>query len=78
MLTAMACDLLTIPMSFVASKHAFSAGERVVDDKRTNLTEETVECCVCLRDWYLEDKRKQELTAMEDYDPAEYISGLHI
>ena len=74
----MAHDLLTIPMSSVASEQALSECGRVVDDKRTNLTEETVECCVCLRDWYLADKRKQELTAMEDCDPAEYISGLHI
>ncbi|XXG40554.1 hypothetical protein AAC387_Pa01g1240 [Persea americana] len=77
-LATMARDLLTIPMSSVASEQTFSAGGCVVDDKRTNLTEETVECCVCLRDWYLADKRKQELTAMEDCNPAEYISGLYI
>eukprot|EP00268_Persea_americana_P016995 TRINITY_DN18106_c0_g2_i13.p1 TRINITY_DN18106_c0_g2~~TRINITY_DN18106_c0_g2_i13.p1 ORF type:complete len:163 (-),score=20.80 TRINITY_DN18106_c0_g2_i13:34-522(-) len=59
-LATMARDLLTIPISSVASEQTFSAGRRVVDDKRTNLTEETVECCVCLRDWYLADKRKQE------------------
>ena len=60
MLATMARDLLTIQMSSVASEQAFSAGGRVVDDKRTNLTKETVECCVCLRDWYLADKRKQK------------------
>ena len=74
MLAAMARDLLTIPMSFVASEQAFS----VVDDRRTNLAEETVECCVCLWDWYLADKRKQELAETEDNDLAEYITGLQI
>ena len=44
----MTCDLLTIPMNYVTLEQAFSAGGRVVDDKRTNLTEETVECYVCL------------------------------
>lgn len=41
-------DLLIIPMSFVASEQAFSAGKRVVDDIRKNLIEEMVKCCVCL------------------------------
>ena len=50
MLAAMAHDLLTIPMSPVALEHAFSAGGSVVDDRRTNLTEEMEECCFCLRD----------------------------
>ena len=69
----MARDLLTISMSSVASKHAFSISERVKDDKRTNLYEEIVECCVCLLDW-LVYKRKQKLKEVEDYDPAEYIN----
>ena len=44
----MARDLLTIPMFSVASEQAFSASGRVVDDKRTNLTEKTMECYICL------------------------------
>ena len=71
-------DLQTIQMSSVALEQAFSTSGCVVDDRRTNLTEEMVECCVYLRDWYFVDKRKQELIAMEDYDAVEYISGLHI
>ena len=74
----MARDLLTIPMSSITSEQAFSAGRRVVNDKRTNIIEDMVECCVWLQDWYLADKRKQELTSVEDYDPVEYISRLHI
>ena len=38
----------------------------------------TVECCVCLQDWYLADKRKQEMSQIENYYLAEYISGLQI
>ena len=60
-LVAIARDLQTIPMSYVASEKAFSAGARVVNDRRMNLSDETMECCVCLWDWYLADKRKQEL-----------------
>ena len=54
-------DLPTIPIFSVASKQAFSAGGCVVDDRRTNLAKEIVEYCVCLQDWYLADKRKQEM-----------------
>ena len=53
-LAPMARDLLTILMSSLASEHAFSAGGRVVDDRRANLFEERVECYVCLCDWHLD------------------------
>ena len=57
-LTAMARDLLTIPLSSVASEHVFSADGHIVDDRRTNLSEEMVECRVSLWDRYLASNRK--------------------
>ena len=77
-LAAMARDLLTIPMSFVVSEKAFSACRRVVDDRIMNLDKKNNWAMVCLRDWYLADKRKQELKEIKDYDPAEYINELQV
>ena len=44
-------------MSIVASKAAFSAGRRVVNKKRYNLSPEAIEVGICLKDWNLADKR---------------------
>ena len=50
MLSAMARDKLTIPASTFASEQAFSASGRLIDPRRTMLSDETVETCMCLRD----------------------------
>ena len=57
MLSIIACDVLTVPISTVASEVVFSAGGRVVSKKRCNLSPETIEVVVCLKYWNLADKR---------------------
>ena len=49
-ISAIARDILTIPVSTVASEQAFSASGRLIDPRRTMLSDETVETCMCLRD----------------------------
>ena len=56
-LSIIARDVLTVPMSTIASKATFSAGGRVVRKKRCNLSPEAIEAVVCLKDWNLVDKR---------------------
>ena len=56
-LSIIARDVLTVPVSTVSSKAAFSAGGRVVSKKRCNLSPEAIEAVVCLKDWNLADKR---------------------
>ena len=47
----MARDILTIPLSTVASESAFSVGGRVLDAFRSSLKPDIVEGVICLRDW---------------------------
>ncbi|KAI8574511.1 hypothetical protein RHMOL_Rhmol01G0360200 [Rhododendron molle] len=54
-LSIMARDLLTPPVSTVASESAFSAGSRVLDERRNRLAPDILDCLICLKDW--EDAR---------------------
>jgi hypothetical protein len=50
-LSIMARDLLTPPVSSVASESCFSAANRVLDDKRSRLAPDILDCLMCLKDW---------------------------
>ncbi|KAG5554223.1 hypothetical protein RHGRI_011921 [Rhododendron griersonianum] len=65
-LTAMARDILTVPVSTVASEAAFSAGGRVIYEKRTSLSPATVEALICLKDWQLAEWRLQQERELAD------------
>lgn len=58
MLSIIAYDLLTPPISFIASKSTISAGGRVLDDHRSNLVRKTLNLLMCLRDQEVADHRK--------------------
>uniref|UniRef100_A0A3Q7GW15 HAT C-terminal dimerisation domain-containing protein n=1 Tax=Solanum lycopersicum TaxID=4081 RepID=A0A3Q7GW15_SOLLC len=50
-LSQLARDVLTIPMSSVASECAFSTGGRILDSFRSLLTPKCVQCLICVKDW---------------------------
>lgn len=43
----LACDILAIPISLVASEATFSAGTRILDPYRSKLTSEMVQVLIC-------------------------------
>ena len=53
----MARDLLTPLVSSVASKYTFSTISRVLNDRRSNLAEKTLNRLMCLQDWEAVDRR---------------------
>ena len=65
-LAAMARDLLTVQASTVASESAFSVSGRVISQRRSMLSPESVECCICLKDYLDRAARIQHLTTLED------------
>ncbi|KAK2646274.1 hypothetical protein Ddye_021469 [Dipteronia dyeriana] len=52
-LAAMARDVLSVPISTVASESAFRMGGRIVDQFRSSLLLNVAEALVCSRDWIL-------------------------
>jgi len=57
-LALMARDVMSVPISTVASESAFSVSGRVLDQYRSALKPENVEALVCARDWLYEMRGK--------------------
>jgi hypothetical protein len=53
---AMARDILSIPISTIASAFTFSIGGCVIDQYRSLLKPDIVEALVCTSDWLYEEK----------------------
>lgn len=64
-LAAMARDLLTVQASTVASESAFSFSGRVITERRSKLTAESMEVCVCLKDYLDDVERIQNCVSLE-------------
>ncbi|CAO2176487.1 unnamed protein product [Urochloa humidicola] len=65
-LSLMARDFLSIPVSTVSSESAFSAAGRILGKDRTSLSPETLEALVCSKDW---------LIGYNDEEEGEPMSG---
>ena len=69
-LSRMARDVLSIPISTVASESAFSTCGRIMDDFRTSLTPFMVEALVCTQDWL---KRATPTNIAENTEELTYL-----
>ncbi|KZV51617.1 hypothetical protein F511_24990 [Dorcoceras hygrometricum] len=63
-LAQMARDVLTVPISTVASESTFSVGGRILDQYRSAMKPEVVETLVCCRDWLIGEKGKWFLVCL--------------
>ncbi|KAE8696646.1 U-box domain-containing protein 7 [Hibiscus syriacus] len=77
-LAAMARDLLTVQASTVASESVFSVSGKVISQRRSRLSPESVEICICLKDYLDGAARKQHITTLEDAIDADLEANLHI
>ncbi|XP_027075871.2 zinc finger BED domain-containing protein RICESLEEPER 2-like [Coffea arabica] len=69
-LVEMAADILSVPVTTVASESTFSAGGRVIDDRRASMSVETVQMLLCGNDWIrslhgLKNKSRESLDVAE-------------
>uniref|UniRef100_A0A3Q7I597 HAT C-terminal dimerisation domain-containing protein n=1 Tax=Solanum lycopersicum TaxID=4081 RepID=A0A3Q7I597_SOLLC len=67
----MARDVLSIPVSSVASECSFSTGGRILDSFRSSLTPKLVQALVCLQDWLRSEP--QPISIEEDLDFLEQL-----
>jgi len=72
-LSILAKDVMTVPVSTISSESTFSLVGRVIEERRRSLTSDMVEMLSCLKDWELGAARQQHdlenqelLSAFED------------
>nr|GEY07649.1 zinc finger BED domain-containing protein RICESLEEPER 3 [Tanacetum cinerariifolium] len=64
-LSRMAMDILSVQATSVAYESAFSISGRVLSIRRTRLTPESLEMCMCLKDHLDAQERKQDKSTFE-------------
>jgi hypothetical protein len=58
-LSILARDVISVPVSTISSESAFSLCGRIIEERRRRLTPEMVEMLLCMKDWELGDARAQ-------------------
>ena len=75
-LSIMAKDILTVPMSTISSESTFSMTGRIIEERRRRLKSEMVEMLTCIKDWEAAEARQQH--NVEDKELEEAFEELYL
>ena len=75
-LSIMARDIMSVPVSTVSSESCFSCTARILEDRRRRLLPEHVEMLTCLKDW--DQGARKEQHAPEDKGLEELFDSLFL
>jgi hypothetical protein len=59
-LSILARDVMTVPVSTISSEFAFSTSGRIIEERHRRLSSEMVEILTCTKDWEAAEARLQE------------------
>jgi hypothetical protein len=59
-LSILASDVLSVPVSTVSSESVFSTTSRILDERRRRLSPDMVEILTCVKDWEAAEARLQQ------------------
>ena len=75
-LSILARDVMTVPVSTISSESAFSMTGRIIEERRRRLGPEVVEMLALIKDWEQADARLQHL--IEDEELEESFENLYL
>ncbi|KAF7839761.1 zinc finger BED domain-containing protein RICESLEEPER 2-like [Senna tora] len=74
-LSLIARDVLTVPVSTVASESAFSTGGRVLDVFRSSLSPKMTEALICTQNWLSPTEFNFNYRDFDQYEETDNVSG---
>ena len=75
-LSIMAKDILTVPVSTISSESTFSMTGRIIEERRRRLRPEMVEMLTCIKDWEAAEARMQHMVEDKELEEAFEDLGL--
>ena len=75
-LSIMARDIISVPVSTIFSESCFSLTGRIIEERRRRLSPETVEMLTCLKDWELGEKREHH--AVDNQELEDSFQNLYL